>query len=1075
MVYAGNHLDIVFIIDRSGSMKSDINSVRNNIESFTTQLINEGITYRLGLVTYEESVIDYSLTESVDTFKDNLSNIDVGGGDENGLDAIMKAIDKYNFYYNSIKYFVLIGDAEIAGDFSLDYVKNQLKDNDIILTAVGVNKNKYQFKKLTEATKGQFLNLSSNFSRNLTDIFDQIQNIPEFLTVFPESSKYYGRNDTPFIPTITISDEDSDKLTCTYYLDNESTPRDTVEVTNTMTEQQVQFSALDIHALNDGPHSITFNVSDGVDTVHETIAFSIDTNEPTIQNFSLSVSDSQIILSGQAVDNASGMHNQPYQYQLDNNVTTWTSNTAHTFSSLSPDHSYQVFFRARDNMGNTALRQQSVYTDADTPDVTLSNVQTSAFDIDVTDNNPASTYYQIMCHSSYVNASGQLTTQPQWIRLNNKTIRVKGIKPNTSYTIKAKARNQLNSETAFSPSKSVTTLIHPPANIQLKPSQTFIDLSWTSRQGAQSYEIDAGQSILSVNGTLSQYRIQGLQPDTKYTYRIRSINTGGKGPWSDYYSEITLPIPPKAPTAFNASESQTSVTLTWSEVPRAEFYEIEADTDIRKIYGTSYKHTSLIPDSHHKYRVRAVNRGGQSPWTNELSIATLPYPPDIPNGITLTPANRSITVNWQTSARAETYEIEVDGVIVNNNASTTYCHEGLNPLTLHQYRIRAVNRGGKSTWSDIQYVVTHPDAPIEPDQLYGTSSPDEITIMWNHVPHADEYVIEVDGKTQHKTTEANYVHKKLKPDQAHTYRVKARNITGESPWSKETVISTLPDMGEAMTLTNVGAIVTNNFIILSWDAVDKDAEYEIEVDGKMVDVGTHTLFNHEGLDASTFHTYKVKVKDSDNNYWASVLSLSTLPNPPDAPTGFTSTASTDYIILNWDSSNGAQRYDLEIDGKVIDIGNIHEFIHSSLKSGNTYTYRVRAKNITGVTAWSEAIKQSTEVPNYSLHLKEGEEVEIALMASHVQDFSETLFKVDYDANTLEIIDLCTYTPMLDAASQGKIPDTGLTAECRYGSIELKLHKPMVPGTSWSGEVNSIRFRAKRNGTTEITFSLEKDN
>lgn len=135
---AKSKIDIVFIIDRSGSMGDDIDDVRRNVGQFVDKLSAQGFDYQLGLVSYESNPKRYALTNNVETFKDNLRNIDVGGGTENGLDAIMEAINRYVFELNSFKYFVLIGDEKIYSDdgYSLGYVQQKLIDHDIVLTSV---------------------------------------------------------------------------------------------------------------------------------------------------------------------------------------------------------------------------------------------------------------------------------------------------------------------------------------------------------------------------------------------------------------------------------------------------------------------------------------------------------------------------------------------------------------------------------------------------------------------------------------------------------------------------------------------------------------------------------------------------------------------------------------------------------------------------------------------------------------------------------------------------------------------------------------------------------------------------
>lgn len=41
-----------------------------------------------------------------------------------------------------------------------------------------------------------------------------------------------------------------------------------------------------------------------------------------------------------------------------------------------------------------------------------------------------------------------------------------------------------------------------------------------------------------------------------------------------------------------------------------------------------------------------------------------------------------------------------------------------------------------------------------------------------------------------------------------------------------------------------------------------------------------------------------------------------------------------------------------------------------------------------------------------------------------------------------------------------------------GRIEYRVHRNIVPGTSWSGEITTIKFKAKKDGAVEMKVTLE---
>ncbi|MNC52107.1 hypothetical protein D3C75_1014320 [compost metagenome] len=60
--------------------------------------------------------------------------------------------------------------------------------------------------------------------------------------------------------------------------------------------------------------------------------------------------------------------------------------------------------------------------------------------------------------------------------------------------------------------------------------------------------------------------------------------------------------------------------------------------------------------------------------------------------------------------------MEVDGQLVSGLNNTEYKHSGLEPNTMHVYRVRAKNTEGISAWSDKLKKVTTPALTIKPEK-----------------------------------------------------------------------------------------------------------------------------------------------------------------------------------------------------------------------------------------------------------------------------------------------------------------------------------------------------------------------
>ena len=878
-------------------------------------------------------------------------------------------------------------------------------------------------------------------------------------------------------PSIEVSDINGDPLTCKYYIDGSPVASDVKNVSNTKTVQLVNFNALNASALTEGEHVIKFEVCDGVfDPMTQSVSFKVDRTAP---NLFINVTDgtmSSINVSVTASDDLSGLGDMPYRYILGSQDSGWTNETSYRFFSLYQNAQYKIVYQARDKVGNISATEQLVYTKAQVPSVSGGTPTENGLDVLISDGNPAYTQYQIIFQNMYVNQSGYLTSIPSWITVNSKKVSVLGLGQNTSYPVKVKAKNGDGIETAFSGEITATTLASPPTNITFTPTQTSMTIRWDAVSGALSYDVEVDSVVVS-NITDASYFHTGLSAETSHNYRIRVKNAAGTGSWSGLITKSTYPYPPSTPVNFFiTSVSQRYISLSWEPCIKATEYMVEANGTVIGTYNTtSMTHQDLSPDTTYTYRVKAKNIGGESTWSDTLTETTWPDIPDVPVNISIIKTNESVTVSWDQSSRAADYEIEADGAIISTKNATTYLHEGLHPLTQHTYRVRAVNRGGKSAWSTPISVTTNPDKPTMPNNIMATSDKDSITLTWYLVPYAESYDVEIDGQEVKTSTELSYRNMALTADSTHSYRVRARNVTGSSEWSSPVTASTLPDSGQALTsITNVVAIVTNSYITIAWDDVEKDAGYLVEVDGVLQDIGKDKIYNHTGLSANQYHTYKVKAKTTaGQEYWCAVLSLSTLPNPPDAPTGVEAVPRGNSIELRWSKAGEDVTYDIEVDGQVIDNGASMTYNHEGLASGTSHTYRVRAKNITGVTAWSSAITKSTTSPTYTVNCTKDKGFDLSLLASNVQDFTGLSFVVTYNKDELDVIDLCGFTPGYDILSQEKIQGTNLYVTYTPGRIEFTLKENIIPGTSWSGEITNILFKAKVSGQSNMDIKVEQ--
>jgi titin len=127
---------------------------------------------------------------------------------------------------------------------------------------------------------------------------------------------------------------------------------------------------------------------------------------------------------------------------------------------------------------------------------------------------------------------------------------------------------------------------------------------------------------------------------------------------------------------------------------------------------TSWSDTGLPTDTPFGYRVRAVNTAGASLWSNGAGATTLAFPPPPPQNLTATAVTfQRIDLAWGPVGEADSYEVQqsTDGVTfatISRPIVEQMMIFGLQSSTTYFFRVRAVNSGGPSGWSNVANATT---------------------------------------------------------------------------------------------------------------------------------------------------------------------------------------------------------------------------------------------------------------------------------------------------------------------------------------------------------------------------------
>lgn len=199
--------------------------------------------------------------------------------------------------------------------------------------------------------------------------------------------------------------------------------------------------------------------------------------------------------------------------------------------------------------------------------------------------------------------------------------------------------------------------------------------------------------------------------------------------WNPVQGFIESKQAPAAPTSLQVlATNATSVEIGWQDNSANETsFRVERKiafgswVEVATIASnvTYYWDTGLSGGTLYRYRVRAWNSTGYSPYSNEVSVTT-PLnspPPAAPRNLTMrSVSNNQITIGWTDASSNETGFFVVQrrtGVggtwsqVGSLGANVTTCtNTGLSPATTYDFRVQAFNAYGFSACSNVTYGTT---------------------------------------------------------------------------------------------------------------------------------------------------------------------------------------------------------------------------------------------------------------------------------------------------------------------------------------------------------------------------------
>src|SRR5262249_4999967 len=177
--------------------------------------------------------------------------------------------------------------------------------------------------------------------------------------------------------------------------------------------------------------------------------------------------------------------------------------------------------------------------------------------------------------------------------------------------------------------QAVVTVPATPTNLTAVAGDGQVALSWSASAGATSYNVyrwnGSGWVVIQiVSGTSASDT--GLTDGTTYYYEVSAVNDAGESSPTNYVAATPQAVVavPDTPTNFTATAGDGQVALSWSASVDATSYNVyrwngNAWVVIQNVSGTSASDTGLTNGTTYSYEVTAVNAGGESGPSNQVS------------------------------------------------------------------------------------------------------------------------------------------------------------------------------------------------------------------------------------------------------------------------------------------------------------------------------------------------------------------------------------------------------------------------------------------------------------------------
>ncbi len=331
-----------------------------------------------------------------------------------------------------------------------------------------------------------------------------------------------------------------------------------------------------------------------------------------------------------------------------------------------------------------------------------------------------------------------------------------------------------------------------PMNVEYSDvTDSSVTLSWDASEDnvkVEGYRVYRDKIEIGIT-TDTRYIDTSVEKGNVYTYMVKAFDPSGN--LSEESNSIVLDMrnqqAPTTPANLHIiDKTSTTVTLSWdasTDNGDSLEYMIYQGTSCIGIASnsTNYLVTGLEQGTEYNFSIIAKDLDGNISDASEiLTVTTLV---ENPLGLLATVADSVISICWNEIIGVDSYELSINGEIVEVGNTTIYSQMNFSPNYEYEYKVRSKKGSIYSEWSSPYVLTTGPEKVqnVKSRVINETT----VKLTWDKIENATAYEVEINGTVADTVTDNTYTHNNVNTIENNAfYRIRAIRGVAKGAWSE---------------------------------------------------------------------------------------------------------------------------------------------------------------------------------------------------------------------------------------------------------------------------------------------------